>query len=87
MSELNSLSGSSRSTLDYLNELRKAQGRRRSSSSVQRKANVSFSLSELCILRIKRLAEVIGCSESEVVRRAVDEYYLKYYSLYRDLRC
>ncbi len=41
-----------------------------------RKESYSFSLNELYMERVYELAELLGISPSEVIRRAIDEYYL-----------
>ena len=87
MNGLNGLSGSSEPALECVDRLHNSQKRvKRQSKSRERMVSYGFSLNEVYAQRIKVLANLIGCSESEVVRRAVDEFYLKYYPLYRDLR-
>jgi len=34
-----------------------------------------FSLNEIYTAKITELAELLGCSESEIIRRAIDHYY------------
>ena len=35
-----------------------------------------FSLNKAYQAKVKELAELFGCSESEVIRRAIDHYYI-----------
>ena len=35
-----------------------------------------FSLNEVYQAKVAELAELLGCSESEVIRRAIDHYYI-----------
>lgn len=35
-----------------------------------------FSLNEVYQAKVSELAEILGCSESEIIRRAIDHYYI-----------
>lgn len=35
-----------------------------------------FSLNDIYLAKVEELAELLGCSDSEVIRRAIDHYYL-----------
>jgi len=41
-----------------------------------------FSLNEVYLAKVSELACIFGCSESEVIRRAIDFYY---FHVFRDL--
>lgn len=42
-----------------------------------KKRGNSFSLSDIHVKRLNELAEIFGISPSEVLRRAIDDYYLR----------
>ena len=39
--------------------------------------NKGYSLNEIYEQRLEELAKILGISKSEVIRRAIDEYYIK----------
>ncbi len=44
-----------------------------------------YSLNPLYDAKLEELAEVLGISKSEVLRRAIDEYYFKVIGFFRDI--
>ncbi len=42
-----------------------------------------FSLNPIYEAKLEEIAEILGISKSEVLRRAIDEYYFKVVGFYR----
>jgi len=58
----------------------------RGKEEIKKKGN-SFSLSGVHMQRVQELAQLFGVSPSEIIRRAIDEYYMttmERFSRFRD---
>ena len=45
---------------------------------------MGFSLNPIYESKVEEIAEILGISKSEVLRRAIDEYYFKVVGFYKD---